>query len=490
MIEEDVPSSVKRLRELTHRKCDGNIADDELLELSSLLESSAKLRTYYWEMIAIESQLQWDLGSCEGEIDSLKQTTLAGSESPTEQSQQRRLAWAIGVIAIAASLLMMFAMSFDLWTGGQPVANSNVTAHSLAEQPVVGRLTKLSSETTWALNRVSDQDSGALRRGDTIELRSGTAKLDLAGKASAILHSPAIVDVNSGDHLFLVVGEMQVENADGERGLSVDTREARITDDAKAYSVDARETTTDIVVFDGEVDVSFPNSEHAEEQPKYAKRVHAGQAVQVTNTGTVSRIVSVRNKRLHANTTAQAYHPIIAAVQDDIVRDDFYSFYEIVTGGMGEDVQAFVDRPHQWNGIRERMPSYLVGGDYVKTFNDDKIMDEVQVDLTIQRPCTLYILMDNRVQAPQWLRQSFEPMPEDIGVDEVAMQYETVDLTELGVGPGNSVDQSHSIWRRVVRKPGVVRLGTNGRLPHPNELGTDSPANMYGIVAVGLSPEI
>ena len=50
------------------------------------------------------------------------------------------------------------------------------------------------------------------------------------------------------------------------------------------------------------------------------------------------------------------------------------------------------------------IPSYLLGADYVKTFNDDKINREVEIRLTISRPAILYILLDKRSPVPDWLR--------------------------------------------------------------------------------------
>jgi hypothetical protein len=127
---------------------------------------------------------------------------------------------------------------------------------------------------------------------------------------------------------------------------------------------------------------------------RITKRFRAGEAVHVNDDGTLSRIVDVRRTRFDGGGETQRQQ-VIAAVKDNYVREDFWSFYEIVPAGMDEDARAFADRPfHEWNGYEAKgMPSYLVGGDYVKTFNDDKITEDLVIDVNLSRPATLYVLL-------------------------------------------------------------------------------------------------
>ncbi len=158
--------------------------------------------------------------------------------------------------------------------------------------------------------------------------------------------------------------------------------------------------------------------------------------------------------------------------------------YEIVPGGMREDAKAFVDRlHHEWNGVdTQGMPNYLIGGDYVKPFNNDKMMSNIEVRVTLDQPATLYLLWCNRVVPPDWMLENFENTGDEIGVDEGYHVFENGavhDRDGPGVGPGVSVDSIHTVWRRVIPKPGTVRLGPTG--------ATDlDDLNMYGIVAVPL----
>ena len=160
---------------------------------------------------------------------------------------------------------------------------------------------------------------------------------------------------------------------------------------------------------------------------------------------------------------------------------------------MREDAKAFVDRPHEWNGIHTSgMPAYLLGGDYVKTFNDDKVADELGIEIHLTKPATLYVLLDERVSPPDWLLESFENTGDQIGVDEAHMlSKDSNDYApgELRIGAGSGVNRKHSIWRLVVQQGGVVSMGANGPLLDESPEGVRSKANMYGVVAVPLGEE-
>ena len=79
----------------------------------------------------------------------------------------------------------------------------------------------------------------------------------------------------------------------------------------------------------------------------------------------------------------------------------------------------FVDRPHEWNGLTESgMPSYLVGADYVKSFNDDKVAEDLRITVKTTAPVTLYVLLDLRVYPPAWLTEAFTDTGDQIGIDE------------------------------------------------------------------------
>lgn len=131
---------------------------------------------------------------------------------------------------------------------------------------------------------------------------------------------------------------------------------------------------------------------------------------------------------------------------------------------MDEDVLAYVDRPHEYNGITvEGIPPYLVGGDYVKMFNDDKVKRNIRINVKLAIPARLYILIDDRLTTPQWLRDDFRDTGDNIGVERGPRFFDgkwRKGKTQFGVGPGIGVDETFSVWARDIPHPGMVTLGS------------------------------
>jgi hypothetical protein len=151
---------------------------------------------------------------------------------------------------------------------------------------------------------------------------------------------------------------------------------------------------------------------------------------------------------------------------------------------MREDALAFVDREfHEWNGVdASGMPAYLLGADYVRMFNDDKVDNNFEMYVTIDRPAMLFVFFDDRLTPPKWLRDNFQDTGDKIGMDvgpftEGKLVF-TAERFSTGVGPGVSVDNVLSIWQRRVPVPTTLRLGATET---PN---TD--INMYAVAAIPL----
>ncbi|MBN1509180.1 MAG: discoidin domain-containing protein [Sedimentisphaerales bacterium] len=104
---------------------------------------------------------------------------------------------------------------------------------------------------------------------------------------------------------------------------------------------------------------------------------------------------------------------------------------QIVTAGLEEGAVVFVDRGYQYLEV----PEFLLGADYVMLANDDKTNANFELDVTLARPATLYLFLDNRIgddsanDAPslggsvmQWvLDMGFETTYEQIGVGDNAV---------------------------------------------------------------------
>ncbi|MCA9137818.1 MAG: FecR domain-containing protein [Planctomycetales bacterium] len=466
----------ERLRSLTLQKCDGTIEEDGTNELCDLLSESSEARELYWQIIAVHCQLDWELGG-----PSAVDAPIAVRASDDRFSSNYRVG---AKLFLAACVLVAASTAFWLYVGRHPAALDD-QLHVKVETrdaPVLGTVAALGTDAKWTFGRSAERDSNEIRQGDTIWLEKGAVELKLVGNSVAKLESPLIASLQSADRLRLLKGMIKVDSVDSMQGLTIETDLAEVVELGTTYSVKASDDSTDIVVFDGSVALN-PSAE--DDRGTSIEHFHSGEAVRVGVDKSLSRIVSVQQSSVLASRRNKTMLPVISAVADDNSRHDFYNFYEIVPGGMEEDAEAFVDRRHQWNGIKEPMPSYLVGGDYVKTFNDDKVTKELQIQLELARPCSLYVLLDNRVAAPDWLKASFDDTGDDIGVDEHLKHLPN--RKQIVVGFGKSIDRTHSIWRREVLQPGRITLGPNGSLKDSSHQGQDSPSNMYGIVAVAHS---
>ncbi|MEQ8847474.1 FecR family protein [Botrimarina sp.] len=390
--------------------------------------------------------------------------------------------------AIAAVWTGVAAMREDT---PAPVA-ATVPPSTLADpqQSLVARVVNESSDSDWYTERLSHQDPWSLHRGDVLRLNAGSLRIRYDHGTSMTLQAPAVLELQDDMHARIHRGALRVVVAQGAEGFSVATPIARVVDLGTEFGVSVDDRGgTDVVVYEGAVDIEGRANEVG--PPRLARRLEAGQAVRMDELGTASRIVAVNADRFPVGagesleTVRGMRPPIIAKVTDNIDREDSFSFYEIVHAGMFEDALAFVDRPeHEWNGVDAKgMPEYLIGGDLVRTFNDDKLNKQLRIELELTQPADIYVLLDDRAQAPEWLKRGFERLDDRLGIDEGSGKYRDLapdgsvrwEQRPTGSGPGASIDFTCSIWRRVA-EAGPVGLGPLG--------GDNWDINMYGIVAV------
>jgi len=323
------------------------------------------------------------------------------------------------------------------------------------------------------------------RPGDVIGVTSGKLNLLYSHGSTVVLHSPAAYQLISDKKALLLGGCLTASVPEAGIGFSVITPRATVVDLGTDFGVEVNnDSTTDVVVFKGKVDVVY------HDQRIDSQRLHIGEGVHLDATGTASRIVSIANSTYSIQPLPEPSRPVvITEVRDNIERDSSLHYYEIVHGGMGEDVLTYVDRRHEYNGItQEGIPSYLVGGDYVKTFNSDKVNRDIRLNVILAAPARLYILFDDRLTTPVWLRDGFRDTGDDIGMergDSFIDGERHYGKAVLNVGPGNGVDDIYSVWVRDVPHPGVVALGSLSLSEAEVELKALG-FSMYGIVAIPL----
>ncbi len=233
---------------------------------------------------------------------------------------------------------------------------------------------------------------------------------------------------------------------------------------------------TGVVVFQGAIDLSYDTARDAT-QARGQTRLTQGEALRIGPRGDMSRIVSVERRPADGRwSTGEATgdDAVIQGVGDNIRGLGSTKYYQIVPHGLDEDARAFVDRPHEWNGLDAGgLPEPLRGADYIMPFNDDKRSRDIRVEVSVARAATLYVLFDDRAEVPAWLAGQFTDTGLDVGLDEGPSPEK--DLA-VDAGPGRSIDTVFSVWGRDLDGPATVTLGA---------MVDKGPGKaMYGIAAV------
>ncbi len=478
-----------RLRHLAAAQCDDCLSDAEARELDAMLAASAAARTMYVRYMNVHAGLDWEITSRES-VEEMVPASQVSHERSTPSSTPRNWPWALA--AIAAGLLIVSSVAVWHTQGGAkgrkfPLAES-VPAHEAVE--IAAAVTELGPQVQWSVARRDDAAPKKLREGDLVNVTEGQMQVTFDCGAVVTLYSPAMMEVISSSRGKAIRGKLAAYVVDGAEGFTIETPRATVVDLGTVFGVEVGdEGATDVVVFKGAVDLHLDAIGGADPQPA-PHRLTTGEAMRIDNRGTASRIVSIASDRFG---NRPDYHApkvdrpvLISAVSDNIERAaGSWNYYEIVHGGMQEDAKAFVDRDeHEWNGIDvDGMPKFLIGGDYVKTFNNDKFGRDIELFVTVEHPCKLYILHDDRVTPPAWLVKRFHDTGFDVGMD-VGRFYRLWDGKLMedrlpGVGPGVSVDDTISVWECDIKAPEVVHLGATEAVHRF--------VNMYGIVAVPLS---
>jgi FecR protein len=419
-------------------------------------------------------------------LTNLADSSESGKVAGTKSSKWHTL-WRSGIAAaIAAGIVAVAAFTWLSETG--PVGELQPDPSGVVASPVVlAHVVRETSDCEWSLDHHSDAPRSNIFSGDMIRVAKGKMKLNYNNGTVLTLHGPALFEVISEMRGRALLGKLTAKIAKGAEGFSVLTPRATVVDLGTELGIEVDDSgATDVVVFEGSVDLNYTLEEGSAE---LQRRLFSGEAMRLDAFGTISRIVSISNQRFSDDLSPTSKHEdrpaIISSVRDNIQRETAWNYYEIVRAGMREDARAFVDRQsHEWNGVDATgMPKYLLGCDYVKTFNNDKCRKDIEIVVTLEEPCKLYILFDERIPAPRWLSENFRNTGDKIGIDCGPWKYNGV-LSHgvlADVGPGNSIDDLMSVWVREVKTPGPVRLGAT-ETPHDD-------LNMYGIVAVPLAAD-
>lgn len=469
----------KRIDELLEFVLDGSCADQQRQEFAALVDEHPELIKGLANEVFIHSLLLWQSENISREVHLFDESHSTDPSSPglpiAERPQsgdwlRRTTTW-----AVAAALLI--GGGFVFWQTGQQSSWQEVAVAKIIEVDNV----------SW------EKESTALKPGDLVvpgRLRTDAGDFTMQFRTGPVVHVIGAVSmmVESDMLVHLDSGQATARVPDSLKGFTIKTPVINVIDQGTEFGVATRDNGfTDVVVFDGEVDLDDYISN--ENDPT---RLVQGQAARIDRQGAMQRIMQVscdpQGSWWTADYPGSGMH-VIQEVRDNIPPADQseYFCYQINYNGLDEDVFAYVDdHPHQWNGIDETgLPSYLRGADFVKTFNDYRYLDDFQMTVILAQPAHLYLFFDDRVPPPKWLTDQFEDTGDDIGLDEgpwpahVKVLRPDLPVFENAVGPGKSIDNTFSVWHRRCDDTTPVVLGIVGE-----ELQARA---MYGIAATPLN---
>ncbi len=484
----------ERLAHLVTALLEQTISATETQELQELLGESPGLQHYYVELMQdINSLRWWSNISCP-----IPHGVAADIASPA-----RRLRSWKGVAAIGATLaasIALVAISIAVATRGdrQQLANDRLkddpqqfaTAPELIQQPLVHRLTGVatvlrSKGVRWSPKAPPLKELSRLSVGQTLEFAEGEVEIAFDRAVHMVVRGPARFEIRSALEVYSDYGTLSARVGELGKGFLLETPSGKIVDLGTEFGVAIdRDGKTDVAVFRGAVDLTY-GDRLSPLKPSIARTLTQGQALTFDVNGSMEPLLAIDNGRFpdfgrHAPLPPQK-STIFGEISDNRSGIDV-TFYRIVPGGLRDDVAAYVDRQHEWNGVDEQgIPAPLLGADYIMPFNEDKYLRTLELSVEILRPSRVYIFLSEQAKEPDWLKELCTKTDMVIGLDESG-EFSQAGY-ELATGPGQGVDTRFSVWERVVTTPGTLALGS----VQQRQAGWGFC--MYGIAAVPLGDE-
>jgi ferric-dicitrate binding protein FerR (iron transport regulator) len=393
------------------------------------------------------------------------------------RSFKRRKLQQMAVASAAASTSRDKAMRWTGWLSWRPLTAAaagilfGLLAFGWARRGVEVEVVETSEGISgdWAVGHKARLNHVALVRGSVQMRLSSGVLLDVS--------APIEMNLIDAMHVQVLSGRLTADVGENGKGFVIETPQTRVVDLGTRFGVDASDAAhTDVVVFQGQVELYQTGTKER------MALLGTGEALRVENHRRTSRIVSVTGSdesgawRTQGRAAADA---VIASVSDSMIANDesvkkwpsLKNFYRIVPGGLRDGALAFADEIDQWQDV----PLSLAGADLVRTFAVDGFNWWMQMSVTVQRPCEVFVFVDMRNEVPTWLSQEFTNTGEKVTLDRISHK-----------APQRVANRfEFAIWKKTVTQPGEVKLGP----PYPNppaDRKSFNPNRMFGVAAKTL----
>lgn len=438
---------IEHFKHLCQAQVEGTATDEERTQFYLLLDESEEARVLYVEQMRIHAALTWLHG---------RSAVPAGQRKPDHKILQfPRLRWLVG--AVAASILLAGSATWWLWH----LPASGVSVEVVAAQ----------AESFRAGDRLTCR---------ALELERGSLSFRLDSGALVDVSGPARLELISPMHLRVIQGVVTADIGQGAKGFVIDTAQARVVDLGTRFSVSAEALTgTQVVVFEGEIEVFDPSGKITRERPKIT--LTEGEALRLRPASRPDRLRMVPLQPNARSMRDGHRTDIVSNIEDNVTDAGFRGYYGLLRGGFGEGARAYTTgHTRTWHAMPgESFPADLLGADGICTFGMDGKEANLEISLHISRPCNVYIMADARTAAPEWLQEAFTDtefrlrcgpwIPRGTPKDAHSRYY---------ADPAAYVP--YTVWRRRVVAPSVVKLGSPLTHYRPKSQA------MYGIAVKAL----
>jgi hypothetical protein len=439
---------------------DGSASDTERQRFAQLLETRRELTAELVEQVRMHSLLQWKSDQLNLPASRWSAPRSTSRISPGNSLFSSATGWRWAIAAI-----VLLTCGAGVWLISAVGGSSHFSIAELVQD----------REAEW------DDASLAQIRGKSVypgqlNLLSGTSSLQLRNGATVSLVGPVSMRIDSGMKVYLDRGKVMAEVPHTIKGFTIQTAAAAIVDRGTRFQVDAhKDGGIEVAVFDGAVDVQPSSGDSA-----IKTCLRQQEAAQIDRQGNIVRLVRFEQEPTNEQWKDLRQLPAITikAVRDNLPSTEGGLHCLINARGLTDDSRAYVDHPHEWNGLTaDGLPRFLQYADYVRTAENIRYLTDLEIQVDLARPAWLYVLYDDRSPVPTWLKTQFQDTGVKVGLDEGPWPGETPDLS-LGRGPGKSIDVIFTVWRRRCDKPGTVTLGAMAKGPEARA--------MYGIAASPL----
>ncbi len=294
-----------------------------------------------------------------------------------------------------------------------------------------------------------------------LSLAGGSLKLRIESSGVLIdAEGPLEMRLLDPMHVNVLHGKLTADVGEHGKGFVLDTPQARVVDLGTRFGVDAtKDGHTDVVVLQGTVKLADGTS---------PMRLEQGQAVRVNETRQWHRITSVTGG-VGANewsTKPAANDRCITSATDNFTRMENMFFYRIVPRGMAPGAPIYAFRSMVFEPADGKaFPTALLGADLVQTFRGARKHGSFEMQVMVQKPSMLYVLMPEFGTPAAWLPETFTRTGEEVTVRDAAAHA--------------NAKLPFEVWQREVRTPGTITLGAANR-------SDGDPTTMYAVAAKPL----